>query len=144
MGISKKELLSIPPKIEEINRRRDRIAALRQKLYSPKGMDTNEKVQTSAGETAMLADIVIDMEAELERDAEDLNELRAEAAKIIETLPEEPRYVMRLRYLDEDHNGEPTTWSWTEIARLMYYSEATAHRRHGEALDILFPEEESE
>ena len=144
MGITKKEILSIPPRIKDIAKQRDRIEALREKLYSPRGLDTNEKVQSSGGESAALADIVIDMQQDLNEEQETLNDIRARAAEIIETLPDEQKYVMRLRYLDTDAAGEPIVHSWPEIAGVMFYSTPTTYRKHDEAMAILFPGEENE
>ena len=141
--ITKAELLTIPARIRDIDKQRSRVEAMRAKLLSPRGLDTNEKVQTSGGEAAALADIVIDMEQALEKDLNELNGLREETAAIIQELPAELKILMRLRYLDSE-DGAPVCRSWPTIADVMFYSPPTVYRKHDEALALLFPEEAEE
>ena len=129
--MTREELLSIPRKARDIADEQDRIEELKSKLYSPRGLDTNEKVQSSGSQTA-LADVVMDMEQKLEARKEELRKLRADALKAINEadLDSNERLVLMLRYTEG--------CAWSEITETIHYSVASVFRIHRAALDELF------
>ena len=132
--ISKEEFLSIPKISKELKDEQNRIAVMRSKLYSPRGLDTSDKVQSSGSQTA-LADIVIDMEGKLDNKELELRHLQDEARCAIlgnDTLSNDEVMLMLLRYTEGA--------SWQEISETIHYSIAQVFRYHRIALDILFDE----
>ena len=129
--INREEFLNIPKLSKEIAEEENRIAVIRAKLYSPRGLDTNEKVQSSGSQTA-LADVVIDMEQRLEAKKIELSSLRAEALRMIygADLEDSERLVLMLRYVEDS--------TWLEITEAIHYSVATVFRIHRAAIDKLF------
>ena len=128
--ITKADFIAIPARYAEIERDRKRVAAMRARLYSPKGLDTREKVQSS-GHDSMLADTVIDMQQKVDEKAEAFNEVIAEAEQLIyEHLTGDLLFIMRLRYVD--------VLSWEDISKVSLYSPATLYRYRREAIAILF------
>ena len=133
--ISKEEFLSIPKMARDIAEEKNRIAVMRAKLYSPRGLDTSDKVQSSGSQTA-LADIVIDKEQRLESRVCELDRLREEAERIIlgnDILSDDEIMLMLLRYSD--------CKTWREITETIHYGIATTYRMNRNALDILFDED---
>lgn len=132
--MTKEEFLSIPKRAREIEDEDNRIEVMKSKLYSPRGLDTNEKVQSSGSQTA-LADVVIDMEQRLEAKKIELSRLRAEALQMIygAYLTDSERLVLMLRYTEDS--------AWSEITEAIHYSVATVFRIHRAAVEKLFEEE---
>ena len=132
--MTKEEFLSIPKRAREIEDEDNRIEVMKSKLYSPRGLDTNEKVQSSGSQTA-LADVVIDMEQRLEAKKIELSSLRAEALQMIygAYLTDSERLVLILRYTEDS--------AWSEITEAIHYSVATVFRIHRAAVEKLFEEE---
>ena len=133
--LTREELLSIPRKARDIADEENRIEALRAKLYSPRGLDTSDKVQSSGSQTA-LADVVIDMRQRLDTKEQELSRLRAEAINLIHgaDIDDDERVVLMLRYTE--------CAAWSEITAAIHYSAATVYRIHHAALDKLFREEQ--
>lgn len=130
--ISREDFLSIPKVAKEIQDEENRIAVMRSKLYSPRGLDTSDKVQSSGSQTA-LADIVIDMEQKLEARETELERLQVQAQELIqgsELLDGDTIVLMLLRYTANAR--------WSDIAETMHYGIATIYRMHSSAIDILF------
>ena len=132
--VTREEFLTIPKMAREISEEEDRVAVMRAKLYSPRGLDTSEKVQSS-GSQSHLADIVIDMEQALDARKAELESLRAEALILIDSaeLSVEERALMFLRYAEDR--------SWRDITETIHYAAATTFRMHRSALDKIFKEE---
>lgn len=132
--MTKEEFLSIPKMAREIEDEDNRIEVMKSKLYSPRGLDTNEKVQSSGSQTA-LADVVIDMEQRLEAKKIELSRRRAEALQMIygAYLTDSERLVLMLRYTEDS--------AWSEITEAIHYSVATVFRIHRAAVEKLFEEE---
>ena len=145
--VTREEFLTIPKMAREISEEEDRVAVMRAKLYSPRGLDTSEKVQSS-GSQSHLADIVIDMEQALAGQENDLY-LRVKtlfgtmdrvipvgfsigsAAAFAENLALlEERALMFLRYAEDR--------SWRDITETIHYAAATTFRMHRSALDKIF------
>lgn len=131
--MTKDELLKLPDMAASIANEGKRIEAMRARLYSPKGLDTRDKVQSSGGNN-MLAETVIDLQNKLDARIEKYEQLRAEAYVMIErALTGDMYYVMSLRYVD--------ALSWAEVASIVNVSAATVYRKHRAALSKLFNQE---
>ena len=130
--VTREEFLTIPKMAREISEEEDRVAVMRAKLYSPRGLDTSEKVQSS-GSQSHLADIVIDMEQALDARKAELESL-SEALILIDSaeLSGEERALMFLRYAEDR--------SWRDITETIHYAAATTFRMHRSALDKIFKE----
>ena len=130
--ITREDFLSIPRIAKELRDEKNRIEVIRGKLYSPRGLDTNEKVQSSGGQTA-LADVVIDLEQKLDLKEMELGRLQEQAKDAVlgsDTLSGEQVMLMILRYVD--------CAGWSEITETLHYSIATVYRMHRESLEIIF------
>ena len=130
--ITREDFLSIPRLARELRDERDRIEVIKSKLYSPRGLDTSDKVQSSGSQTA-LADVVIDMEQRLEHREWELGRLQEQAKCAVlgsDTLSGEQVMLMILRYVD--------CAGWSEITETLHYSIATVYRMHRESLEIIF------
>lgn len=126
----KSELLALPDMYNRIEQDKLRVHNMRARLYSPKGLDTRDKVQSSGGNN-MLAETVIDMQQKLDKRINDFDIMRAEADKLIAgKLADNTALVMRLRYVD--------CFNWSEISAILDYSPATLYRYRRTALKILF------
>ena len=126
----KSELLALPDMYNRIEQDKLRVHNMRARLYSPKGLDTRDKVQSSGGNN-MLAETVIDMQQKLDKRINDFDIMRAEADKLIAgKLSDDTALVMRLRYVD--------CFNWSEISAMLDYSPATLYRYRRTALKILF------
>lgn len=133
--MTREEFLAIPKLAREISEERSHIAVLRGKLYSPRGLDTSEKVQSSGSQTA-LADIVIDMEQRLDSKEAELDRMQEEAARIIlgnDELTGEEIMLMLLRYTEGA--------KWETIADAIHYSPASVFRIHNIAIEKIFQDE---
>lgn len=130
--MTKEELLALPGIYEKIRQDSVRIQKMRARLYSPKGLDTRDKVQSSGG-NSMLAEVVIDLQQKLDARADAFNRLTAEAGELIsDNLEGNSALVMRLRYVD--------CFNWSEIAAMLDLSPATLYRYRNAALDLIFKE----
>lgn len=135
--MTREELLQIPAVARRIRHERDKVEAMKAKLYSPKGLDTHERVQSSGSMAPILADVVIDAEAELEIEEEELQAKAERAKELIKArLDGEDKEVMMLRYV--------YGLEWEEVARIMIYSQQTIFRRHQLALEKLYNKEDGE
>lgn len=134
--VEKEILLAVPDMVKEIRREQQRIDALREKLYSPRGLDTGEKVQSSGGSQEALADVVIDLEQALDEKRCELKGVQKEVEKMFRDagLAQEDFILMMLRYYEG--------LSWGEITKAMCWSEATIFRRHHDILEQIYGEEE--
>ena len=81
---------------------------------SPMAMfDRNGNVSDKVGRTAVK---IVDLEREIDRDVDELVEIRSEIMRTISSVPDiEIRTMLEYRYI----NG----WSWRKIALKMHYSE---------------------
>ena len=132
--MTKDELLKLPEIYAGIERDRKRIDIMRSRLYSPKGLDTRDKVQSSGG-NSMLAETVIDLQQKLDARVREADRLRAEADRMISRELSDSidlALVMKLRYIQ--------CLSWAHISEWLQYSPATLYRYRREALSILFKE----
>ena len=130
--MTEEEFLKLPGIYERIKQDTARIEKMRARLYSPKGLDTRDKVQTSGGSN-MLAETVIDLQQKLDAKVEAFNKLTAEAGLMIsDNLEGDTALVMRLRYVD--------CFSWAEISAMLDISEPTLYRYRRVALEIIFKE----
>ena len=80
-----------------------------------------------------MADVLIDMTADLDALTIQYNGLRAEAEDIIDAkLKEYPELILltSLRYLSNN--------KWSDIAAVLGYSPATIYRMNDTAIDIMF------
>lgn len=125
--------MAIPVMIRDIERSKARIEKMRAKLYSPQGFDSRERVQTSGTQRDELVDMVMDFEAKLEAEEQDVMELKQQAVALFEELESEPKLLMTLRYIGAQ--------SWSEIAEVMNYSPPSLFRRHRQIMDELFPDD---
>ena len=127
--ISRDDLNRIPELAKEIDSEQARVDAMRAKLYSPHGFDTKEKVQTS-GSQDTLADLVIDLQQQVDDKRSELVGMIQLAKELINHLKGEDRVIMLLRYVDCE--------SWQDISEILNYSLPTLYRRRSELLDILY------
>lgn len=134
--LTKEYLNNIRALVLQIRAEQLRVSSLRSKLYSPQGLNTNEKVQSSGNESGALADIVCDMQQKLDEECEQLEQMKHVAEVGFGVLSDEQRQVMILRYL--------CALEWPEIRELMHYSAATVYRRRDECFAILFGEEKDD
>ena len=135
--IGRSEMQSIPQLAREIEAEASRIESMRQRLISPKGFDSRERVQTSGSQDNALVDVIIDLEQQLEDKRGMFETLRREAKQLItrSALIGEDRAIMMMRYVE--------AYSWETIEEVMHYSRASVFRRHREILDELFGPEKS-
>ena len=128
--INENDFIKLPDIYNELERDRRRVDIMRSRLYSPKGLDTRDKVQSSRGAN-MLAEIVIDLQQKIDARTEAYEYMKAEADGLIQSkLQDEVALIMRLRYIE--------AINWSEIAAMLDYSPATLYRYRRQALDILF------
>lgn len=130
--MTRDEFTALPDMAVDIQKRAAQVNRLRNRLISPKGLDTREKVQSS-GSGNNMADVLIDMAAELDRVKAEYQSLKAEASDLIDDrLKVCPELILltSLRYL----NNKP----WSDVSAIMGYSPATIFRKRDQALDILF------
>ncbi len=134
--ISKEELLSIPQMARDIEAEDERIMTMKSRLYSPKGLDTSEKVQSSGGNQTALADVVIDLEQKLDLKKMALERLQDEVVEMVYhelDLEDVERIIFLLRYTER-------CLGWRDIAAMIHYGESTVYRKHDEVLRRIYPE----
>lgn len=131
--LTKKELMALPLKVRDIERAKLRIEKMRTKLYSPKGFDSRERVQTSGSQRDAMADMVIDLEMKVQAEQEDVEKLTDAAGKMFTELDPEAKQLMTMRYIG--------ALSWPDIAEVMHYSPPSLFRKHRAVLCELYPEE---
>lgn len=130
--MTREQFIALPDMAADIQRRAAQVNRLRARLTSPKGLDTREKVQSSGGNNNM-ADVLIDMAAELDNIRAIYQKQLEEAQDLIDDrLKSYPDLILltSLRYL----SNRP----WSDIRAIMGYSNATIFRKHDAALAILF------
>lgn len=130
--LTKTEFLSLPVLYKQLKKDTERVNNMRDRLYTPKGLDTRDKVQSSGGKS-MLAEIVIDMQQKLDTRKADFNRMKVEAAAMIaDKLDDDTALVIRLRYVE--------CISWSEIQAILDCSPATLYRCRKTAIHVLFNE----
>lgn len=130
--LTKTEFLSLPELYKRLKKDTERVNNMRDRLYTPKGLDTRDKVQSSGGKS-MLAEIVIDMQQKLDDRMADFNRMKVEAAAMIaDKLDDDTALVIRLRYVE--------CISWSEIQAILDCSPATLYRCRKTAIHVLFNE----
>ena len=137
--IGRSELESIPGIAREVELEEARINSMREKLTSPKGFDSRERVQTSMSQDSALVDVIIDLSQQLEDKRGMLDLMEREAMQMIDRahLTGEDRALMVLRYVE--------AYSWEDVEQTMHYSRATVFRRHKDIMTALYgPESEEE
>lgn len=130
--MTREQFIALPDMAADIQRRAAQVNRLRSRLTTPKGLDTREKVQSSGGNNNM-ADVFIDMAAELDNIRSIYQKQREEAQDLIDDrLKSYPDLILltSLRYL----SNRP----WSDIIAIMGYSSATIFRKNDTALAILF------
>ena len=130
--MTREQFIALPDMAADIQRRAAQVNRLRARLTSPKGLDTREKVQSS-GSNNNMADVLIDMAAELDNIRSIYQKQLEEAQDLIDDrLKSYPDLILltSLRYL----SNRP----WSDISAIMGYSAATIFRKHDTALAILF------
>ena len=106
-----------------------RVNSLKSKLYSPQGLNTDVKVQSSGNESDALVDIVCDMEQTLEAERAELDRMSRIAEESFRVLDDEHRKLMLLRY--------NCGFTWTEIMSTMHYSSSSIYRKRKECFMVL-------
>lgn len=130
--MTREQFIALPDMAADIQRRAAQVNRLRARLTSPKGLDTREKVQSS-GSNNNMADVLIDMAAELDNIRSIYQKQLEEAQDLIDDrLKSYPDLILltSLRYL----SNRP----WSDIIAIMGYSAATIFRKHDTALALLF------
>jgi DNA-directed RNA polymerase specialized sigma subunit len=132
--ITKQQLKSIPHLDARINSKLNQARELRERALCVQSSNTTtDRVQSSRHPDPMvLVDKLVDAEAAINADIDELISLRAEAAAVFGSLPERDKTLMELRYL------EGLTWS--QVAERTGYTYRHVTKIHGKILFILFPE----
>ncbi|MBR2587541.1 hypothetical protein IKE71_04200 [Candidatus Saccharibacteria bacterium] len=130
--ITKEELFSMPRKIEEIRRKKERLERLQDKATSPPSIKSTEKVQTSPSGDSMteIAVLACDLQAEIEKDEKAFEELKAKAATAYDKVDGINREILILRYCE----GE----SWNEIGKVVGYSGRHVRRIHFNVIRTIY------
>ena len=114
-----------------INAKLDYIQRLRQMQIKVTQIMVPDKIQTAGGNR--VADItarIIDLEREVDREIDQLQEIKGKVEAAIERVPDvRAREILRLRYI----NGK----KWEEIAVELNYNYRWVTKLHGEALKKL-------
>ena len=130
--MTREDFIALPDMAAEIQKRTAQVQRLRSRLTSPKGLDTREKVQTSGGNNNM-ADVMVDMAAELDALTCIYRDKLDEAAELIDTkLKDYPELILltSLRYI----KGA----KWSDVTAVMGYSTSTVFRMKDQALELIF------
>lgn len=130
--MTREEFCSIPLTEMRIRILKQSIAALRTlatSLSAPLGGDRVQSSGVSDRVGRIVADIA-DAEAEMEKEIQRLAELRLEAIRMVEQLPEPDQSVMRLRYI--------VGKTWETIAEEVGYSERNCYLIQQKAMRQLF------
>ena len=134
--MTREEFIALPDMAAEIWRRSQQIQRLKSRLTSPKGLDTREKVQSS-GSGSNMADVMVDMQADVDIMLSVYNSMIEEASELIDDkLKGYPELMLltSLRYLKSR--------KWSEITAIMGYAPSTVFRMKDQALALLFNGEE--
>ena len=131
-----KELRQIPQLHRQIERDMEQLVYLQEKATSiPSTVTERERVQTSpSGGGNRYVEAAIDLERDIRRKRDLLEELQTEAARFIHLMPFETETerltvrVMRYRYLK--------CYTWEEIADLLGYQARYIQRLEFEALKV--------
>lgn len=128
--ITKEELLRIPKLRKHIKRKMQRI-----ELYETRAtggaIEYKERVQSSVNDSASdCLSMVVDLQAEVERDVEELAKLIDKARDLLE-LQDEPikQDIIYVRYV-QGH-------SWKESSNILQYSNQRLFQKHREILQKL-------
>ena len=132
--ITKQQLKSIPHLDARINSKLNQARELRERALCVQSSNTTtDRVQSSRHPDPMvLVDKLVDAEAAINADIDELISLRAEAAAVFGSLPERDKTLMELRYLEG--------LTWEKVAERMSYSTRQVLRIHGDILISLFPD----
>lgn len=130
--MTREEFCSIPLTEMRIRILKQSIASLRSlatSLSAPLGGDRVQSSGTSDRVGRIVADIA-DAEMDMEEQIKRLAELRLEALKLIQRLPEPDQSIMRLRYI--------VGMTWERVAVESDYDERYVYKIGHRALDLLF------
>lgn len=130
--MTREEFCSIPLTEMRIRILKQSIASLRSlatSLSAPLGGDRVQSSGVSDRVGRIVADIA-DAEAEMEKEIQRLAELRLEAIRMVEQLPEPDQSIMRLRYI--------IGLTWERVADEAGYELSWTYRLARRALDRLF------
>ena len=130
--ITKNELLELPKKIQDLEKARARVRGMRDRLTSPQGFDSRERVQSSGSQQAELVDYMIDEEEKIKAREAEIEDLRKGARALFRNLKAEDKLFMTMRYI--------SGMGWSSVSKFMYYSPATVYRKNREILEQLFKE----
>lgn len=132
--MTREELCSIPLTESKIRILDERIKALRVAATSLSAPLSPDKVQSSgAGDRiARIVANIVDVEAEMKETQIRLAELKVEANRLVDELPEPEQSVMALRYC--------CGYTWARVADETGYDERYVYKIGARALSILFPD----
>lgn len=128
--ITKEELLRIPKLRKHIKRKMQRI-----ELYENKAMggaiEYKERVQTSVCDSASeCLSMAVDLQAEVERDIEELHVLVGKAAKLADSLSDPmERDIVYARYV----NGK----EWNECIDMLHWARSWVFKKHRDIIRVL-------
>lgn len=122
--IKKDELYEIPRLFDEIAEKKERRARLQDKATSPPGTNNDERVQTSkkADKMTDIADLVCDLDREIEGDEAELAALREKAESLFKIVDGVEKEILVLRY--------GSGLGWEEIGAAVNYSGRHVRRIH--------------
>lgn len=130
--ISRSDLRSIPDLYRQILRDKEQLRYLREKATSlPSSFTDGERIQSSpANNQNKYIDAAVDLNREIEAKETKLLDLQSEAREFITTV-EDPltRRALKYRYL--------RCCTWSEVARLVGYTERHLYRLECEAISVL-------
>ena len=130
--MTREEFCSIPLTETKIRILKRNIAALRSlatSLSAPLGGDRVQSSGTSDRVGRIVADIA-DAESEMDKEIQRLAELRLEAIRMVQALPEPEQSIMRLRFI--------TGLTWEKVAEEVGYTERSCYLIYGKAISTLF------
>lgn len=130
--MTREEFCSIPlteTKIRILKRNIAALRALATSLSAPLGGDRVQSSGTSDRVGRIVADIA-DAESEMDKEIQRLAELRLEAIKMVQALPEPEQSIMRLRFI--------TGLTWEKVAEEVGYTERNCYLIYGKAISTLF------
>lgn len=130
--MTREEFCSIPLTETRIRILKRNIAALRSlatSLSAPLGGDRVQSSGASDRVGRIVADIA-DAESEMDKEIQRLAELRLEAIRMVQALPEPEQSVMRLRFI--------TGLTWEKVAEEADYEVRYVYKIGHRALDDLF------
>jgi DNA-directed RNA polymerase specialized sigma subunit len=132
--ITKQQLKSIPLLDARIDSKIAQARELREKALCVQSTSTTaDRVQSSRHPDPMvIVDKLVDAEAAITAEIDQLVDLRTEAATLFKSLPERDCLLMELRYLEG--------LTWEKVAERMTYGIRQVLRIHGDILISLFPD----